>query len=458
MRRAIKTLDEAVRNAEDVAPVCAFAEDALLVRGGGSNDNNFGGSDRVFLDLVERTTRSRRRFSSSSMSSSMSSVVVILVRFTMDERIITDALFGSDGGGDDEGKERGSVLVLDANAFGAFDATEKPLDALLGKLGEILDKRHQPATTTEEGKREAAKESSDAAGHQKNSSSIRSGIFGYASNDSVHRVVVFLDDVSCVSFIHGERSVVRFVREVQRMSRTRGVVVRERTSLTRYSGNASSGRNRVRRSARSSACEVLANDASCSCAMTIYRQNPQQGGNGGNDRRNRKTLLTVEARRGATRKTRETDVVRFVKVPDSSSTAPCIALEYTSIDDALRNEKDIQKARERARAAKLTDKLNKFSTFNLGIDTHASNGNQRERDAKRNFKLAYEHEGRTTTTTNDTFRRTLPRDAGGLRGRSGQGHGEKLKNLLEYERDETDEHDYGSGVDTDEEIDDLDDF
>jgi len=206
---------------------------------------------------------------------------------------------------------------------------------------------------------------------------------------------------------------------------------------------------------------VLANDASCSCAMTIYRQNPQQGGNGGNDRRNRKTLLTVEAKRGATRKTRETDVVRFVKVPDSSSTAPCIALEYTSIDDALRNEKDIQKARERARAAKLTDKLNKFSTFNLGIDAHASNGNQRERDAKRNVKLAYQHEGTTTTTlttTNDTFRRTLPRDAGGLRGRSGQGHGEKRKNLLEYERDETDEHDYGSGVDTDEEIDDLDDF
>ena len=99
----------------------------------------------------------------------------------------------------------------------------------------------------------------------------------------------------------------------------------------------------------------------------------------------------------------------------------------------------------------------------IGIDTHASNGNQRERDAKRNVKLAYQHEGTTTTTTtttttNDTFRRTLPRDAGGLRGRSGQGHGEKLKNLLEYERDEMDEHDYGSGVDTDEEIDDLDDF
>jgi hypothetical protein len=121
----------------------------------------------------------------------------------------------------------------------------------------------------------------------------------------------------------------------------------------------------------------------------------------------------------------------------------------------------------------LTDKLNKFSTFNLGINA-TNGGNQRERDAKRNVKLAYQHEG-GTTATNDiiatttataskthaetaTFRQTLPRDAGGLLGRAGQGHGEKIKNLLEYERDETDEHDYGSGVDTDEEIDDLDDF
>ena len=300
MRRAIKTLDEAVRNVEDVAPVCAFADALVPTNSGSDNNNNDGVSDRVFLDLVERSasrfssSRWGRRRKEQDEDEEDEECVVILVRFTMDGRIITDALHG---------KERG-VLVLDANAFGAFDATEKPLDALLGKLGEILDK--PPPAAMEEGKR-VAKES-EAAG-QKNSSSIRSGIFGYASNDSVHRVVVFLDDVSCVSFIHGERSVVRFVREVQRMSRTRGVVVRERTSSTR-----GSGRNRVRRSARSSACEVLANDASCSCAMTIYRQNPQQGGNGGNDRRNRKTLLTVEAKQGATRKTRETDMLRFLSL------------------------------------------------------------------------------------------------------------------------------------------------
>ena len=145
MRRAIKTLDEAVRNVEDVAPVCAFA-DALL----GSSNNN-GVSDRVFLDLVERSaslfssSRWRRRRKEEDEEDEC---VAILVRFTMDERIITDALFN--------GKEERGVLVLDANAFGAFDATEKPLDALLGKLGEILDKRQQPAM--EEGKREAAKE------------------------------------------------------------------------------------------------------------------------------------------------------------------------------------------------------------------------------------------------------------------------------------------------------------
>ena len=217
-------------------------------------------------------------------------------------------------------------------------------------------------------------------------------------------------------------------------------------------------------------CDVLANDASCSCEMTIYRQNSNDRSSGSSDAASQqKTLFTVEAKRGATRKTRETDVVQFVKVPSSrignGNCSQYIALDYTSIDDALRNERDIQKARESSRAKKLTDKLNKFSTFNLGIETHATKGNQRERDAKHNVKLAYQHEGGGAMDTNgkqsnaeNTFRQTLPRDAGGLQGRRGQGHGEKLKNLLEYERDEVDEHDYGSGVDTDEEIDDLDDF
>ena len=170
---------------------------------------------------------------------------------------------------------------------------------------------------------------------------------------------VFLDDISCVSFIYGEQSVVRFVRAVQRMSRARGVVVRERvfsssttTTATNGGGNerSSSRRSRRRRSGRSAASDVLANDASCSCAMTLSRQS--NGSIRSNAGSGRKTLFTAEAKRGATRKTRETDVVQFVKVPSGSSsgttTNQCIALEYTSIDDALRNEKDIQKARERS--------------------------------------------------------------------------------------------------------------
>ena len=486
MRRALQTLEESVRNVEYVAPAYILREENATFEG-----------DRVFLDLVKRTTaflsRKRKRSTSST----------IFVRFTTQKQLVDEQL-----------KEvEKDVVVVDANEFvfvrrSGFDfgfekeeENENALERLLGKLGEILNADDEGKKTTKREEEEAKSLSprrtttgelgtdfSDAIRNEKsnnNNNNIppRSGIFGYASKDSEHHTVVFLDDISCVSFIYGVQSVVRFVRAVQRMSRARGVVVRERvfsssttTTATNGGGNerSSSSRSRRRRSGRSAASDVLANDASCSCAMTLSRQsNGRIRSNAGSVR---KTLFTAEAKRGATRKTRETDVVQFVKVPSSSSsgttTNQCIALEYNSIDDALRNEKDIQKARERSRTEKLTDKLNKFSTFNLGIN--ATNGNQRERDAKRNVKLAYQHEGGTTakndiiaTTTatasrthaeTATFRQTLPRDAGGLLGRAGQGHGEKIKNLLEYERDETDEHNYGSGVDTDEEIDDLDDF
>ena len=482
MRRALQTLEESVRNVENLAPAYVLREE----------DKTFEG-DRVFLDLVKKTTaflsRKRKRSTSST----------IFVRFTTQKTLVEEQL-------KDVEKD---VFVVDANEFvferrSGFDfgfekeeENENALERLLGKLGEILNADDEGKKTTKREEEEVKSLSprrtttgelgtdADATRNDKsNTNNIpRSGIFGYASKDSEHQTVVFLDDISCVSFIYGEQSVVRFVRAVQRMSRARGVVVRERvfsssstTTATNGGGNerSSMSRSRRRRSGRSAASDVLANDASCSCAMTLSRQsNGRIRSNGGSGR---KTLFTAEAKRGATRKTRETDVVQFVKVPSSSSsgntTTQCIALEYTSIDDALRNEKDIQKARERSRTEKLTDKLNKFSTFNLGINA-TNGGNQRERDAKRNVKLAYQHEGGTTANDNTTatasrtaataetfatFRQTLPRDAGGLLGRAGQGHGEKIKNLLEYERDETDEHDYGSGVDTDEEIDDLDDF
>ena len=479
MRRALQTLEESVRNVENLAPAYVLREE----------DKTFEG-DRVFLDLVKKTTaflsRKRKRSARSTL----------FVRFTTQKTLVEEQL-------KDVEKD---VFVVDANEFvferrSGFDfgfekeeENENALERLLGKLGEILNAdAHETKREEEEAKPLSPRRTTtgelgtdaDATRNDKsnNNNIPRSGIFGYASKDSEHQTVVFLDDISCVSFIYGEQSVVRFVRAVQRMSRARGVVVRERvfsssstTTATNGGGNerSSSSRSRRRRSGRSAASDVLANDASCSCAMTLSRQsNGRIGSNGGSGR---KTLFTAEAKRGATRKTRETDVVQFVKVPSSSSsgntTTQCIALEYTSIDDALRNEKDIQKARERSRTEKLTDKLNKFSTFNLGINA-TNGGNQRERDAKRNVKLAYQHEGGTpandnttatasrtaaTAETFATFRQTLPRDAGGLLGRAGQGHGEKIKNLLEYERDETDEHDYGSGVDTDEEIDDLDDF
>jgi len=479
MRRALQTLEESVRNVENLAPAYVLREE----------DKTFEG-DRVFLDLVKKTTaflsRKRKRSARSTL----------FVRFTTQKTLVEEQL-------KDVEKD---VFVVDANEFvferrSGFDfgfekeeENENALERLLGKLGEILNAdAHETKREEEEAKPLSPRRTTtgelgtdaDATRNDKsNTNNIpRSGIFGYASKDSEHQTVVFLDDISCVSFIYGEQSVVRFVRAVQRMSRARGVVVRERvfsssstTTATNGGGNerSSMSRSRRRRSGRSAASDVLANDASCSCAMTLSRQsNGRIRSNGGSGR---KTLFTAEAKRGATRKTRETDVVQFVKVPSSSSsgntTTQYIALEYTSIDDALRNEKDIQKARERSRTEKLTDKLNKFSTFNLGINA-TNGGNQRERDAKRNVKLAYQHEGGTpandnttatasrtaaTAETFATFRQTLPRDAGGLLGRAGQGHGEKIKNLLEYERDETDEHDYGSGVDTDEEIDDLDDF
>ena len=479
MRRALRTLEESVRNVEYLAPAHILREENATFEG-----------DRVFLDLVKKTTaflsRKRKRSARSTL----------FVRFTTQKTLVEEQL--------KEVKE--DVVVVDANEFvferrNGFDfgfekeeENENALERLLGKLGEILNADARETKRDEEEAKslsprrttigELGTDKTDAIRNDKSNNTIpRSGIFGYASKDSEHQTVVFLDDISCVSFIYGEQSIVRFVRAVQRMSRARGVVVRERvfsssltTTATNGGGNerSSNSRSRRRRSGRSAASDVLANDASCSCAMTLSRQSNgrirSKGGSG------RKTLFTAEAKRGATRKTRETDVVQFVKVPSSSSsgttTNQCIALEYTSIDDALRNEKDIQKARERSRTEKLADKLNKFSTFNLGINA-TNGGNQRERDAKRNVKLAYQHEGGTTandtiaTTTATasrtaetfaTFRQTLPRDAGGLLGRAGQGHGEKIKNLLEYERDETDEHDYGSGVDTDEEIDDLDDF
>jgi hypothetical protein len=267
MRRALRTLEESVRNVEYLAPAHILREENATFEG-----------DRVFLDLVKKTTaflsRKRKRSARSTL----------FVRFTTQKTLVEEQL--------KEIKE--DVVVVDANEFvferrSGFDdgfekeENENALERLLGKLGEILNAdAHETKREEEEAKPlsprrtttgELGADKTDAIRNDKsnNNNIPRSGIFGYASKDSEHQTVVFLDDISCVSFIYGEQSVVRFVRAVQRMSRARGVVVRERvfsssttTTATNGGGNerSSSSRSRRRRSGRSAASDVLANDAS----------------------------------------------------------------------------------------------------------------------------------------------------------------------------------------------------
>ena len=118
------------------------------------------------------------------------------------------------------------VVVVDANEFvferrsGFDDGFEKEendnaLERLLGKLGEILNAdAHETKREEEEAKPlsprrtttvELGADKTDAIRNDKsnNNNIPRSGIFGYASKDSEHQTVVFLDDISCVSFIYG---------------------------------------------------------------------------------------------------------------------------------------------------------------------------------------------------------------------------------------------------------------
>ena len=215
MRRALQTLEESVRNVERVAPAYILREENATFEG-----------DRVFLDLVKKTTaflsRKRKRSARSTL----------FVRFTTQNTLVEEQL-------KDVEKD---VVVVDANEFvferrSGFDfgfekeeENENALERLLGKLGEILNADARETKRDEEEAKslsprrtttgELGTDFSDAIRNDKSNNTIpRSGIFGYASKDSEHQTVVFLDDMSCVSFICGEQSVVRFVRAVQRMSR-----------------------------------------------------------------------------------------------------------------------------------------------------------------------------------------------------------------------------------------------
>ena len=237
MRRALRTLEESVRNVEYLAPAYILREENATFEG-----------DRVFLDLVKKTTaflsRKRKRSARSTL----------FVRFTTQKTLVEEQL--------KEVKE--DVVVVDANEFvferrSGFDfgfekeeENENALERLLGKLGEILNADARETKRDEEEAKslsprrtttgELGTDKTDAIRNDKSNNTIpRSGIFGYASKDSEHQTVVFLDDISCVSFIYGEQSVVRFVRAVQRMSRARGVVVRERVFSSSSTTTATNG-------------------------------------------------------------------------------------------------------------------------------------------------------------------------------------------------------------------------
>jgi len=124
MRRALRTLEESVRNVEYLAPAHILREE----------DATFEG-DRVFLDLVKKTTaflsRKRKRSARSTL----------FVRFTTQKTLVEEQL-------KDVEKD---VVVVDANEFvferrSGFDfgfekeeENENALERLLGKLGEILN-------------------------------------------------------------------------------------------------------------------------------------------------------------------------------------------------------------------------------------------------------------------------------------------------------------------------------
>ena len=392
-----------------------------------------------------------------------------------------------------ESHEKGPVSVVDCSK--CFD--ERDLDDALEEVLEIVErmsscneerdgeesaKGEDSIYCVEARARAIAIERANARGGARKET-VRSAVYGYASNDLRQRTTVFVDDLSIVAFAYGAKKAIEFVRRIQRMEGVRNVFAR--VTVSSASGSMKRDRNennnkrftRRRNNDSATVYDILANDASCSCAMTIRKSTKEERrtmtiARGDDDD---VTLFTAETKRGASRKTKETDIVQFVKVNEINERS-FVRLEYTSIDDARRNAKEIQEMRDQTRSEKLAEKMNKFSTFNLG--TAATAISSRELEAKRNVRLAFQHEGDNNNNTSpsqrqqrgggknknnnsdslSSFREQLPRDAGGTLGNRGEGHGEKLKNLLEYERDGFDEHDYGSGVDTDEEIDDLDDF
>ena len=239
----------------------------------------------------------------------------------------------------------------------------------------------------------------------------RSGTFGHAPSAEA-RATVVLDCASKVRRAYGERALIRVVRALRRHA---GVCLVVTLGI-----------------GRETACATCEAEASCvaTCA-------PAEGDEDGSRAR-----LDVEIRRACGRRRRERERV-IINDDDSLDFAPC---EAESVEDAVARALRVGDDDAETRAAR---RLQAVVPFNLGVSLTAE-----EREAKRNVKLSYEHQGVRGVEAYDTgdFLAYLPPDAGG-RGdalgvaKPGRGH-------IYYERDAADEDldDDDLHVDTDDEL------
>lgn len=239
----------------------------------------------------------------------------------------------------------------------------------------------------------------------------RSGAFGYKPDAEANATVV-LDCASKIRRAYGEKALIRVVRALRRHRNVCLVV-------TLGVGTATARET----------CE-----AEASCVATCE---PAEGDDDGSRAR-----LDVEIRRACGRRRRERERV-IIRDDDSLEFAPC---EAESVEDAVARALRVGDDDAETRAAR---RLQAVVPFNLGVSLTAE-----EREAKRNVKLSYEHQGVRGVEAYDTgdFLAYLPPDAGG-RGvalgvaKPGRGH-------IYYERDAADEDldDDDLHVDTDDEL------
>ena len=166
MRRATRAIDEAVRNVEGLAPVHVVRDSAPLW---------CLGQTLFWIWCTTLREREERR-----------------------ARAIHHGRRRERDDANNKKKNKNTTLV-DAKDCGVFRTHEKPLDGLLGKLREILGRlmmMMMMMMMTNAGRTGAHREEADDdtnATRNRNTTNIRSGIFGYAPKDSEQRTVLFLD-------------------------------------------------------------------------------------------------------------------------------------------------------------------------------------------------------------------------------------------------------------------------